>query len=67
MVRDLIKRNLLKPLLERTGIALVAVFVGWGIQQDVAGQIAVGITAVAGVSADLVIKWVHDWWKVRFP
>lgn len=56
---QLIKDNLLLPLLGRGGTAIATVLVGYGVHADLAGQLAVGFTAAGLVAFDLAVSYFN--------
>lgn len=55
---ELLKTNLVKPLAGRLGTAAAAWLLTLGVSGPLAQQIAVGVTAVALLTADLVLSWI---------
>lgn len=56
-----IMHGIIQPVLQRLGVILTAYVVSLGVADDVAAQIAVGVTATVGVVLDLVIRAVAGW------
>lgn len=61
---DILTQNLLKPLLSRIGTTAATLLVSYGVQQELATQVATGVTALGLILADLTIDW-HNRQRAR--
>lgn len=57
-MNKVLMHGIVQPVLQRLGVILTAYVVSLGVADDVAAQIAVGVTATVGVLLDLVIRAV---------
>lgn len=51
---------IIKPLVRRSGTALAAYLIAKGAPQDAAEQLAVAVGVVVGLTADLIVAYVHE-------
>lgn len=55
---DVVKINVVQPLLGKVGTAVATVLVGYGVNADYAHQVAAGVLALGLIANDLVVDWV---------
>lgn len=54
-----IKNNILMPLLGRVGTFVTAWLVATGAPEELAQQVAIGVTAVGLIIFDLLVSWMN--------
>lgn len=57
MIWDVVKTNVLLPMVGRIGTASATVLVGYGINASHAEQVGVGVTAAGLIIFDLCLSW----------
>lgn len=56
---DTIKTNLLYPVLGRAGTVVSTTVIGWGVSDQHANWIALGLMGLGGLGWDLSVSWAR--------
>lgn len=56
---ELLKTNVLFPLLGRIGTSTATVLVGYGVHAPYAQQVGIGVTAFGLIVADLMVSYLN--------
>lgn len=52
------RENIFLPIARRIGTITAALLIGYGINEPLANEIAVGVAALGAVIGDLVVDWL---------